>query len=115
MPTKLGPHVLRPAPDIGEYIQAKPAVAKFVDELGMAANVPAGVLVIGRKYHGDYDAQLQKNSGKTPLQAVQQFIGDQKGTYQMHPNIKYWEGHNEPVWSNLEEMSWYAQRSSGCD
>ncbi|MBU0705585.1 MAG: hypothetical protein KKC18_17205, partial [Chloroflexi bacterium] len=63
MPTKLGPHILRAAPDISEYIQAKPAVAKFVDELGAAANVPQGVLVIGRRYQGDYDAQLQKNSG----------------------------------------------------
>ena len=109
MPTKLGLHVLRAAPDIGEYIQAKPAVAKFVDELGMATDVPKGVLVIGRKYLGDYDAQLQKNSGKTPLQAVQQFIGDQKETYQTNPHITYWEGHNEPVWSNDEEMTWYAQ------
>jgi len=109
MPTKLGPHILRAAPDIAEYIQAKPAVAKFVDELGMATNVPQGVLAIGRKFLGDYDAQLQKNSGKTPLEAVQQFIGDQKATYQMNPHIEYWEGHNEPVWSTEEEMAWYAQ------
>jgi len=100
---------LKAAPDIGEYIQAGVAIAKFVDELGMAANIPAGILAIGRKFMGDYDAQLQKNSGKTPLEAVQQFIGDQKETYQMNPHVKYWEGHNEPVWSNAEEMAWYAQ------
>ncbi len=109
MPTKLGPHILRAAPDISEYIQAGPAVAKFVDELGMATDVPAGILVIGRRFQGDYDAQLQKNSGKTPLEAARQFVGDQKETYKMNPHIKYWEGHNEPVWSNAEEMGWYAQ------
>jgi len=109
MPTKLGLHVLKAALDISEYIQSKPAVVKFVDELGAAVNVPKGVLVIGRRYQGDYDAQLQKNSGKTPLEAVQQFIGDQKETYQMNPHVKYWEGHNEPGWNNDEEMGWYAQ------
>lgn len=109
MPTKLGLHVLKAAPDISEYIKSKPAVAKFVDELGAATNVPKGVLVIGRRYQGDYDAQLQKNSGKTPLEAAQQFVGDQKKTYQMNPHVKYWEGHNEPVWNNDEEMGWYAQ------
>jgi len=109
MATKLGPHVLKAAPDIGEYIQAGPAVAKFVDELGMAVNVPEGVLVIGRDFQGSYDAQLQKNSGKSPREAAQQFIQDQQGTYQANPHIKYWEGHNEPVWNAEEGMGWYAQ------
>ncbi len=109
MPTKLGPHVLRANSDASEYIQSGLAIAKFVDELGMAVNVPPGVLVIGRRYQGDYDAQLQRNSGKTPLEAARQFIGDQKGTYQVNSHVKYWEGHNEPVWSNEEEMAWYTQ------
>ena len=109
MSTKLGPHVLRSAADLGEYIQAGVAVAKFVGDWGLARDVPEGALVIGRKHQGDYDAQLQKATGKTPLQAAQQFVQDQLSTYQSNPHIKYWEGHNEPVWSDEEGMGWYAQ------
>jgi hypothetical protein len=65
--------------------------------------------VIGRKFEGDYDAQLQRNTGKTPLEAAQQFVSDQLETYQSNPSITYWEGHNEPVWNTDEEMDWYAQ------
>ena len=109
MSTKLGAHVLRSAADLGEYIQAGPAVVKFVGDWGIAQDVPEGTLVIGRKHQGDYDAQLQYATGKTPLEAAQQFIHDQLPTYQSNPLIKYWEGHNEPVWNSNEEMAWYAQ------
>lgn len=108
MPTKLGAHVLRAAPDLDEFIQARPAVVKFVGDWGMARDVPGGVLVIGVK-QASYDAQLQRASGKTPLQAARQYVQDMLATYQANPFIKYWEGHNEPVWSNLEGMDWYAQ------
>ena len=109
MPTKLGAHVLRSAADLGDYIQARPAVVKFVGDWGLARNVPEGVLVIGRKHQANYDAQLQKASGKTPLEAAQQFVQDQLGTYQSNPHIAYWEGHNEPVWNTEDEMEWYAR------
>jgi hypothetical protein len=109
MPTKLGLHVLAAAPDIGEYIEAGPAVAKFVGEWGMAQWVSDRTLAIGRKYQGDYDAQLQKNTGKTPREGAQQFVQDQLETYQTNPHIKYWEGHNEPVWNDEEGMAWYAE------
>lgn len=109
MSTKLGPHVLRSAANLNEYIQAGVAVAKFVGDWGLARDVPEGALVIGRKHQGDYDAQHQKATGKTPLQAAQQFVQDQLPTYQSNPHIKYWEGHNEPVWSDEEGMGWYAQ------
>ena len=108
MPTKLGPHVLRAAPDLEEYIQARPAVVKFVGDWGMAKDVPRGVLVIGRRHQGDYDAQLQRRTGKTPLEAARQFINDQRETYESNPHIEYWEGHNEPTWGSAEEMDWYA-------
>jgi hypothetical protein len=109
MPTKLGPHVLRDAADLADYLQTKVAVAKFVGSWGMARNVPEGVLVIGRKHQADYDAQGQKAAGKTPLEAARQFVQDQLPTYQSNPHITYWEGHNEPVWSTSEGMAWYAQ------
>lgn len=109
MPTKLGAHVLRAAAGLGGYIQGGPAVVKFVGDWGTARDVPAGVLVLGRKHQADYDAQHQKASGMTPLEAAQRFIQDQLPTYQSNPHIKYWEGHNEPVWNDEEGMGWYAQ------
>jgi hypothetical protein len=107
MPTKLGAHVLRAAALLGEFIQSRPAVVKFVGDWATAANAPDGVLVIGAK-SGNYDAQLQRTSGKTPRQAAEQFVGDMKAVYQANPAIKYWEGHNEPVWNNDDDMDWYA-------
>ena len=108
MPTKLGAHVLRAASLLGEFIQARPAVIKFVGDWGMATNVPAGVLTIGAKA-GGYDAQLQYATGKTPREAAEQFVGDMQATYQANPAITYWEGHNEPVWNDHDGMGWYAQ------
>ena len=107
MSTKLGPHVLRGAPDLSEYIQAGIAVAKFAGDWAMARDVPEGVLTIGRLV-ADYDAQHQKALGQTPLEAARRFIQDQLPTYQSNPHIEYWEGHNEPVWTNEEGMGWYA-------
>jgi len=109
MPTKLGAHVLRTAADLGEYIQARPAVVKLVGDWGLGRDVPEETLVIGRKHQANYDAQLQKTTGKAPLEAAQQFVGDQQGIYQSNPFITYWEGHNEPVWNTEEEMGWYAR------
>jgi hypothetical protein len=56
--TKLGAHVLRVAAGLSEYIAAKPAVVKFVGEWGSAANVPDGVLAIGRKHQGASSRRL---------------------------------------------------------
>jgi len=109
MPTKLGAHVLRSAPDLSEYIQAGAAVIKLVGDWGLARDVPDGILVIGRKYQADYDAQLQRATGKTPSEAAEQFVQDQLATYQSNPHITYWEGHNEPVWNTEEDMGWYAE------
>ncbi len=108
MATKLGPHVLRTASDLGDYIQARPAVVKLVGDWGLAPSIPEGILVIGRR-HCDYDAQSQRSRGETPAEAAQRFINDQLATYQTNPAIKYWEGHNEPVWNDEDGMGWYAQ------
>jgi hypothetical protein len=107
--TKLGAHVIRGCSGLGEYIAAKPAVAKFVGDWGLATSVPDGTLVIGRKHQGDYDAQQQYKAGLSPHEAANQFIQDQSSTYNSNPQITYWEGHNEPVWNTHEEMAWYAQ------
>ncbi len=109
MPTKLGPHVLRSAGRLGEYIESGPAVVKLVGDWGMAKDISSDILIIGRKFEDKYDAQLQRNTGKTPFQAAQQFINDQMSTYRSNPHILYWEGHNEPAWNTLDEMEWYAE------
>jgi hypothetical protein len=109
MPTKLGPHILRSAPDLGDYIQTRTAVVKLVGDWALGTQVPDGVLVTARKHEGRFDAQLQRNTGKTPRAAAQQFVKAQLSTYQANPHIRYWEGHNEPVWNSGEEMAWYAQ------
>ncbi|MGA9347225.1 MAG: hypothetical protein WBW48_00280, partial [Anaerolineae bacterium] len=109
MSTKLGPHVLRGSPDGSGYMQAGIAVVKFAGDWGSASDVPEGVLVIGRLVEEDYDAQSQKAAGQTPLEAAQHFLQDQLPTYQSNPHIEYWEGHNEPVWTDEEGMGWYAQ------
>lgn len=109
MSTKLGPHVLLGTPDLDEYIQAGIAVAKFAGNWGMAQDVPDGVLVIGRFVEEDYNAEDQKAGGQTPLEAARQFVQDQLSTYQSHPYIEYWEGHNEPIWNDEEGMAWYAR------
>jgi len=57
----------------------------------------------------DHGAQEQKANGQTPLEAAQQFVQDQLSTYQSNPHIEYWEGHNEPVWTDEEGMGWYGQ------
>jgi hypothetical protein len=100
--------VLRSAALLGEFIQAGPAAVKFVGDWGAAANIPPGILVIGAKA-GNYDAQLQRTTGKTPREAAEQFVGDMRPTYEANPTITYWEGHNEPVWNSEEDMGWYAQ------
>lgn len=107
--TKLGPHVLRTAPGLSEFLQAGPGVAKFVGDWGTARMVPDGILVIGRRATTHYDAQLQRESGKAPIEAARQFVDDHIPLYRSDPHIIYWEGHNEPVWSSLEEMGWYAE------
>ena len=107
--TKLGAHVLRGAEGLGDFIAAGAAVVKLVGDWGMAQTIPKTTLVIGRKFEHHYDAQLQRNSGKTPSEAAKQFFDDQIKEYKFNPAIIYWEGHNEPVWNSNDEMAWYAE------
>ncbi len=110
MATKLGAHVLRMSGQTQAFIDAGPAVVKFAGEWGAAAGVPQGTLIIGRKVADD-DAQSQRASGRSPAEAANEFIyrWKQLDTYKQNPAIIYWEGHNEPVWSDHDGMGWYAQ------
>jgi hypothetical protein len=107
--SKLGPHVLRNAGRLPDVLSVKPAVAKFVGEWGMAASVSTGTLVIGRQHNREFTAEDQYRAGESPEDAARRFVNHQKATYQANPEITYWEGHNEPVWSDGDGMAWYAQ------
>lgn len=82
---------------------------KFAGDWGAAAGVDQSViLVVGRKV-SDVDAQHLRAQGKTPRQAAEWLVNDQRPTYEANPHIVYWEGNNEPVWEDLDGMAWYAQ------
>ncbi len=110
MPSKLGAHVVRMNGPTAAFINAGPAVVKFIGEWGAAAGLPPETLVIGA-VKADGDAQGQYATGKTPAQAAAEFLHDwgQLAVYQKNPAIRYWEGHNEPVWIDEAGVAWYAQ------
>jgi hypothetical protein len=110
MSTKLGAHILVMTEDAARIIAAGPSVVKFVGDWAAAANLPSGTLAVGRKMCDD-DAQSQRERGKSPAAAAHEFLikWKQLEEYQHNPAIKYWEGHNEPVWVDREGVAWYAQ------
>ena len=105
--SKLGAHIIVMNADAAAFIAAGPAVVKFIGDWGSSAGVPAGTFMIGRQVY-DGDAQEMRSQGLAPAKAAHRFINAQRGTYQANPLIKYWEGHNEPVWGDLDGMKWYA-------
>jgi hypothetical protein len=112
--TKLGPHVLRTAPGLSEYLQSGPAVAKFVGDWGMARTVPDNTLVVARRDQTHYDAQLQRASGKTPVEAAQQFMGDHVPLYRSDPSST---GRGTMSPSGAPSRRWagtLSSRSNGC-
>jgi hypothetical protein len=109
--SKLGAHVIVMNDDTAKFVAAGPGVVKFAGDWGSAPLCPPGTFVTGRKVIGGDDAQQIRARGFTPAKAVQEFIygkEQQIETYKSNPNIQYWEGHNEPVWGDLEGIKWYA-------
>jgi hypothetical protein len=106
-PSKLGIHVLR-ADGVGELLGAGPAVVKFADDWGSAANVPKSTLVVGAK-PVSYDARSRREAGLSPREAAEQFVSDMQSIYEANPTITYWEGFRAPVCDDEDSMAWYAQ------
>jgi hypothetical protein len=111
--SKLGAHVITMNDDTARFIEAGPVVVKFAGDWGMASAVPPGTFIIGRRVlaSNEEDAQHQRATGLTPAQAAQKFLfgrENQAETYRANPAIRYWEGHNEPVWTDVAGMAWYA-------
>lgn len=88
MPTKLGAHVLRAAPDLSEFIQARPAVVSSSVTGGWSETSPAASWSSGPRRGV---TMHNFNTGKTPFQAARQYVQD-LATYRSNPLIKYWEG-----------------------
>ena len=105
---KLGPHILKNAAGLTEYLHAGPALAVFTGEWGLATECPEGTLAIGKVAHTSYDAQSLYKGGMSPEAAAGFWIGQDLDKYESNPHIKYWIGANEPVWNTLEEMAWYS-------
>ena len=101
---KLGAHILRATSDIA--LTHKAPVVKLVGDWGLADKYSG--LVIGR-YPIEYAAQGDYIAGKSPQQAADEFMASQLQTINANPLIEYWEGPNEPVWTNSAGVAWYAQ------
>ena len=74
-------------------------VTKLVDDFGPAAEFRAirpDVIVIGRVYETN-DVMAEFRNGKTAELAALEFVNRQIDTYLANPDIKIWEGPNEPI------------------
>lgn len=116
MPSKLGPHALRPTPDARRLVEAGCRIIKLVDDFGAVGSYLAAnpnLIVIGRAVsHTNFLEQLQREG--SPIAAARRFVQEQTLTYQLNPMIRLWEGHNEPSFGGpdeagaLERMGQYA-------
>lgn len=113
--SKIGPHVIRAASKLQDYLNAKPAVVKFIGDYYMP--VPEGTLVIGRKYDDPaFNANESMIAGDNPKECAQWWVNElQISTYLANPHITYWEGPNEQnVWEAKGigprvGMRWFAE------
>lgn len=109
MPAKLGPHCITPTASARQMIDAGCRIVKLLDDFGLAPELAdKGVTVIGRSYARD-PGTAESQRGENPESAARRFINSQKEVYDLNPSIKIWEGHNEPIWGNREDMAWYAR------
>ena len=110
--SKLGVHVvLNNDPFIMEFVRrAKPRVMKAVDDLGFLAEVKEvspGTVTIGRL---DAVNLIEHWPDTTdPVVAAEVLVSENLETYQLNPQVDYWEGWNEFVTTVPERWAWYAQ------
>lgn len=125
MPSKLGPHLMSGG-DANRWKAAGARVFKFdPTQLGAAAQVPPGPLVIGKLDQQDNNLNLTDwkayyNQGWTPLQTAEHrfnaqrniYVGANKprvNRYEANPRIDVWEDDNEVVPDNPTEAQWYSR------
>lgn len=121
MPSKLGPHNLRPTADAKVLVEAGCKLVKLVEDFGAAPEYLAinpNLIIIGRsKSHLDNREVTAENLRHIePRAAAQRFVELQTKTYRDNPLIKIWEGLNEPAWEDeekpvqaaIDNYAWYA-------
>lgn len=116
MPSKLCPHSLVPTPDARAWVQAGCPLIKLVNDFGPAneyLSINPRLTVIGRGYT-DRTLLEQYQSGDTPDEAARKFVEEQNTRYySRNPQVKIWEGHNEPSFGGPDDpgavakMAWY--------
>jgi len=90
-------------------------IVKLVNDFGPANEIdPAKATIVGRRisvYPDDQDRVVTAENLRhiPPVDAASLFVNIQRETYQLNPKIRIWEGPNEPVWGNTDDMAWYAQ------
>ncbi len=125
MPSKLGPHFIG-TPGFDRWLAAGPRIMKFdPSSLGASAQVPPGILVVGKldqqdDHLGLTDWKALMNRGATPAEAARDrfeaqrniFVGPNKprvDRYAVNGRIDVWEDDNEIVPDNPREAQWYAE------
>lgn len=125
MPSKLGPHFIG-TPGFERWLAAGPRVMKFdPTSLGASAQVPPGILVVGKLDQEDEQLRLTDwkalmNRGASPADAARDrfeaqrniFVGANKprvDRYAVNGRIDVWEDDNEIVPDDPREAQWYAE------
>ncbi|MBI3763117.1 MAG: hypothetical protein HY260_14810 [Chloroflexi bacterium] len=116
MPSKLCPHSLVPTSDARAWVQAGCPLVKLVNDFGPAneyLSINPRLIVTGRGYT-DLTLLEQYQSGDPPEEAARKFVVEQSARYySRNPQVKIWEGHNEPSFGGPDDpgavakMSWY--------
>ena len=116
MPSKLGPHSLSSRDELSQFVANGGRLVKLVSDFPVESLVAINpdILIIGRAYD-PLTAQEQYDAGLSPQKAAEQWVAMQETIYRRHPQIKYWEGHNEPSWgapqdtNAVRKMRWYGE------
>ena len=117
MSSKLGAHALTSNDSVRQLLRSGSKIVKLVSDYQIAREISdPSAIIIGREYTEKTASQLLER-GLTPKDAAYEFIYEtrngngksQLDIYQANPNIRLWEGANEPVWVTREQMEWYAQ------
>ena len=102
---KIGPHIIRDTSTVQKWIDARPTVLKLVGNWGIAKRVPSEILVIGRQVWN----QIPGIFSDPPEKVANWLVDHQRSLYEMHPDIRYWEGPNEKDVGNPGQMRWLAE------
>src|SRR3990167_4748783 len=111
--TLLCPHILGTSGDALRFArEAQSPIIKLVDDFGAApeyAALPHRPLIIGRVHVSDEIAPMDMLT-RDPIEAARWDFFRRQIVWRAgpYPEIKAWEGPNEPVCKTVESMRWYS-------